>query len=366
MDNWNLCANLLVIRPDNIGDVLMSSPAIRAIKRSFGCKITLLTSEAGATASTLLPEVDETLVANFPWAKHTSSISPAYLNGLVSRLESAAFDGCVIFTVYSQNPLPTAMLAWAAGIPRRLAYCRENPYELLTHWVPDDEPYVHIRHQVARDLDLVEQIGAYSNDDRITLALPNVADAQAMAKLNRIGVNVGRPFVIFHAGVSEPKRAFPPEQWIALTQRFLIAHPTQQVLFTGSAADRAWTDQLCEACGAGTFSVGGLLNIAEFAAVIRQAALVVSVNTSTIHLASALGRPLVVLYALTNPQHTPWRCPHRLFPYSVTERSLQSRNEVIRHVDRSLYRERVSLPDPDDMLNAIDELLDSQGHGQLV
>src|SRR5690606_13002909 len=203
----------------------------------------------------------------------------------------------------------------------------------LTHWIPEDEPYSRIRHQVARDLDLVERIGAYSNDDRITLTVPVGAATQAAAKLNRIGVDVGRPFVIFHAGVSEPKRAFPLDRWIALTRRFLIAHSTQQVLFTGSAVDQPLTDQLCEACGKGTFSVGGLLDITEFAAIIRQAALVVSVNTATIHLASALGRPLVVLYALTNPQHTPWRCPHRLFPFSVTEKNLQSRNEVIRYVN---------------------------------
>ncbi|SEL29106.1 glycosyltransferase family 9 protein [Parapedobacter koreensis] len=366
MNNWNNCKNLLVVRPDNIGDVLMSSPAIRAIKRNFGSKITLLTSEAGAAGATLLPEVDETLVANFPWVKHTSSISPAYLDKLALQLKKAAFDGCIIFTVYSQNPLPTAMLAWAAGIPRRLAYCRENPYQLLTQWVPDDEPYSRVRHQVVRDLDLVERIGAYSNDDRITIAVPTGADSLVMAKLAHIGVDVRRPFVIFHAGVSEPKRAFPTERWAVLAQRFLATHPTQQILFTGSAGERTLTDHLHQACGAGTFSVGGLLDIVEFAAAIRQAALVVSVNTATIHLAAALGRPLVVLYACTNPQHTPWRCLHTLFSYSITDDGLRSRNEVIRYVDRSLYREQVNLPTIDDILNAIEVMLDSQGERQLA
>lgn len=366
MDSWHHCSHLLVVRPDNIGDVLMSSPAIRALKRSFGCKITLLTSEAGAMAAALLPEVDETLVANFPWAKHVSSISPAYLNGLISRLRTAAFDGCVVFSVYSQNPLPTVMLAWEAGIPRRLAYCRENPYELLTHWVPDAEPYSHIRHQVVRDLDLVEHIGAYANDDRITLTISSSAEIQAMEKLRGLGVDVARPFVIFHAGVSEPKRAFPLERWIALARRFLATHPSQQVLFTGNAVDRPLTDRLCAACGTGAFSVGGLLSITEFAAVIRQAALVVSVNTATIHLASALGRPLVVLYALTNPQHTPWRCPHILFPYSVPEEGLQSRNEVIRYVNGSLYPEKVNFPATNDILDAVEGLLNRQGQAQLV
>src|SRR5690606_23893909 len=111
----------------------------------------------------------------------------------------------------------------------------------------------------------------------------------------------------------------------------------------GSATERILTDYLQQASGSHTLSAAGLFDIQEFAAVIRQAALVASVNTATLHLAAALGRPLIVLYALTNPQHTPWRCPHICFPYSISH-ELRSRNEVIRHVDRSLYHEKIDLP----------------------
>src|SRR5690606_22825058 len=92
--------------------------------------------------------------------KQEGYLDPGQFSALVDQLKQYRFDGCVIFTVYSQNPLPAAMLAWMAGIPLRLAYCRENPYQLLSHWVPDDEPYSQIRHQVVRDLELVKHIGA--------------------------------------------------------------------------------------------------------------------------------------------------------------------------------------------------------------
>lgn len=366
MNHWNECTNLLVIRPDNLGDVLMTSPAIRAIKRRFGCKVTLLTSQSGAAAAELLPDIDETIAANFPWAKHASPVSPTDLDILIAQLKRAAFDSCIIFTVYSQNPLPTAMLAWCAGIPRRLAYCRENPYGLLTHWVPDEEPYSRIRHQVVRDLHLAEQIGAYTDDDRITLSIPDGAERGALYKLQQRSIDGTRPYVIFHAGVSESKRSFPMNKWIELTQRFKDAFPSIQVLFTGSEADRPLTDKLCRACGGGTFSLGGVLAIAEFAAVIRKASLVASVNTATLHLTSALGRPLVAFYARTNPQHTPWRCPHVLFPYSVMESELRSRNEVIRFVDNMVYRDKIGVPLTDEILRAMDGLLEGQRQGQFI
>jgi len=366
MENWGACKNLLVIRSDNLGDVLMSSPAIRAIKRSFGCKITLLTSVAGAEAAKLLPEVDAAIAVNFPWAKHGSSADEQDVAALVSQLRVGGFDGCVVFSVYSQNTLPAAMLAWMAGIPRRLAYCRENPYQLLTHWVPDDEPYTRIRHQVVRDLDLVERIGAYATDDRITIEVSAEADRSAMAKLNRIGVRRQRPFVIFHAGVSEAKRAFPEAHWIALARQAIRIHQVE-VLFTGNTAEKSLTDRLEEGSGEGAFSLGGLLDIAEFAAAIRQSALVVSVNTATPHLTAALGRPLVVLYAQTNPQHTPWRCNHVVFPYSILGEQQTSRNEVIRYVDRIRYGStKTRLPSTAELLDAIQVLLRREWFGEPV
>lgn len=74
---------------------------------------------------------------------------------MIDTLRDQAFDAAVVFTVYSQNPLPTAMLLYQAGVPRIAGYCRENPYGLMTDWLPDPEPLSEIRHEVTRQLDLV-------------------------------------------------------------------------------------------------------------------------------------------------------------------------------------------------------------------
>ena len=57
--SWTEVRNLLCVRLDSIGDVLMTTPAIRACRESFGCRVTLLTSRAGAAAARHVPEVDE-------------------------------------------------------------------------------------------------------------------------------------------------------------------------------------------------------------------------------------------------------------------------------------------------------------------
>ena len=78
---------------------------------------------------------------------------------LIAELKARAFDAAAIFTVYSQSPLPAAYLCYLAGIPLRLAHCRENPYHLLTDWVPEPEPAARMRHEVQRQLDLVATVG---------------------------------------------------------------------------------------------------------------------------------------------------------------------------------------------------------------
>src|SRR5690606_20238236 len=129
---WKNCKRILCVRPDNMGDLLMSAPAIAALKETFQCSITLLTSSVSRQIAARIPAVDDVIVWDMPWVKHTTRATTDFTQ-IVDILKQRAFDGAVIFTVFSQNPLPTALVLTLAGIPRRLCYCRENPYHLLSH-----------------------------------------------------------------------------------------------------------------------------------------------------------------------------------------------------------------------------------------
>ena len=64
-------------------------------------------------------------------------------------------------------------------------------------------------------------------------------------------------------------------------------------------------------------SLAGRLTLGELAALLRAAPVLVSNNSGPVHMAAALGTPVVDIYALTNPQHTPWMTPHRLLFHDV-------------------------------------------------
>jgi lipopolysaccharide heptosyltransferase II len=355
--SWKDCKNILIIRPDNMGDLIMSAPAIRALKETFGAKITVLTSTMAKGIVNHIPEIDEAIIFDLPWVKTANKPDVSVFNQVVAQLTEQHFDAAVIFTVYSQNPLPTAMLAYLAGIPRILAYCRENPYHLITDWAPDKEPYDLIKHQVRRDLDLVATVGATTKNENLHLNVDENLWPVVSRKLADQGFDVNQQWLILHAGVSEKKREYPVERWVA-TARQLIKENGYRILLTGSASEKNLTDELAMKIGEGSLSAAGLFGLDEFICLVKHAPVMLSVNTGTIHIAAAVGTPIVVLYAETNPQHTPWSVPCKVLYFSVPD-NLKSKNEVIVHVNNTHYASPALLPTADEVVNAVNELINS-------
>lgn len=358
MTTWKDCKNILCMRPDNMGDLIMSGPAIRALKQTFNARITLLTSSMGRLVAPFMDEIDETITFDLPWVKTKELTESDSIQYLVDALKLRQFDAAVIFTVYSQNPLPTAMLAYMAGIPRVLAYCRENPYGLLTHWIPDEEPHRFIRHQVCRDLDLVKAVGAVPTCESLSLHI-NDAWHKVARKLEISGVKLDRPWLILHTGVSEDKRQYPFDLWVETGHR-IIDELNAQVLLTGSSPEKQLTCGLQCEIGENSYSMAGLLTMEEFICLVQHSPLIVSVNTGAVHIAAAVGTPVVVLYAQTNPQHTPWKVPCKVLQVPVAGEA-QSKNEVIQYVNRKLYNQAINMPAPDDIILAVKELLNPVG-----
>jgi ADP-heptose:LPS heptosyltransferase len=335
-----------------MGDLIMTAPAVRALKESFGAHITVLTSPMAAEAAGLIAEIDEVIVYRAPWNRDHTTAEEA--TALISLLRSRAFDAAVIFTVYSQNPLPAALAAFLAGIPRRLAWCRENPYNLLTDWLPDAEPYFHISHQVVRDLQLVSSVGASTDNDRLELCFNAGAWKGALQKMTAAGLDPEKSWMVVHPGVSEKKREYPFKGWVEALEKILERSQRQFVL-TGTAGEMDMVKDIAAAIGPSAIALAGDLSLKEFVALIAHAPVVLSVNTATIHIAAATRTPVIVLYALTNPQHTPWRVPFRALPFHPRA-DLQSRNQVVQYVYQTILKDVQDTASPANIIEAMEQL----------
>jgi ADP-heptose:LPS heptosyltransferase len=309
---WEQARNVLAIRLDNLGDVLVTTPAIHAIRESLpAARIALLASPVGAQAGLLNPDIDEVIVYQAPWMDPWAKLplDPSREQETIAALAERQFDAAVIFASFRQSPLPAAYLCYLAGIPLRLAASIDGPGSLLTtrHRHPEQ-----MMHEVERGLDLVAAVGMHTADIRLVLAVPEVARQEAASTISG-----HRPLVVLHPGCSMPARTYP---WTMYADAIdlLVSRLDARVVLTGTLDEAplvaAILGRLSPAARARVDAAAGMLDFPAFCALIAAADLTITNNTGPMHVSAAVGTPVVALFALTNPpeQWGPWRAPHRM------------------------------------------------------
>lgn len=314
---WCAARRVLCVRLDNLGDVLMSTPAMHALQvQRPDRELTLLCSRASRVLLPHLPDVEACIGYDAPWVRHGDDAGTAHDEALLRVLCEARFDAAVIFAVYSQSALPAALMCRLAGIPLRLAHSRENAYGLLTHGIRDPEPQTKLRHEVQRQLDLVAAVGAWPRNTRLRLQVHEPERRQLRARLAMHGIDADAPWLLLHPGATAESRRWPREHY-AQAADALHAELGWPLVFSGSASEAALIGEVRAAMRAPSLSLAGVLGFGECAAAIEAATLLIANNSGPVHIAAACGTPVVVPYALTNPQHQPWRVPQRVLTQPV-------------------------------------------------
>ena len=303
MNDWLAARHLLAVRLDNIGDIIMLGPALRAIKESLPrIRLTLLASPGGALATSLLPWIDEVIAWRTLWQDvgQRMPFDPAYELELVDLLAKQGFDGALLFTSFKQTPHVAGYVCYLAGIPLRAGESKEFGGSTLTtelSGAPDD------MHQVERNLRLVEHLGFTVRDRRLAVVLPEDAYHEADALLAGAGIGPYTPYILLHPGASAQARRYPAEQYGALAR--LLTRRGWEVVVTGVEREAALIEEVYERapkvrCPAGTAS------LPAYAALVERARLVICNDTLPMHLADAVQTPVVVLFSGTDLEEQ-WR-----------------------------------------------------------
>src|SRR5438094_5479138 len=215
-ERWRTVRRVLAVRLDNLGDVLVTTPAIHAIKQSLpalsrgapGASLTLLASPVGAQVGRLNPDIDDVIVYEAPWMDpwHRLPQDADREQRMIATLKEREFDGAIIFTSFRQSALPAAYLCYLAGIPLRVAASIDGPGSLLTtrHKHPE-----RMMHEVERGLDLVGAIGISTDERDLVLKVPDEAMGAVTNLLAVQGLHEHHPLIVVHPGCSMPARTYP-------------------------------------------------------------------------------------------------------------------------------------------------------------
>ena len=354
-ERWHSARRILAIRLDNLGDVLVTTPALHAIKASLpAIELSLLTSPVGAQVARLNPDIDEVIVYEAPWMDpwHRLPQNSKREQQVIAMVKERQFDGAIIFTSYHQSSLPAAYLCYLADIPLRLAASIDGPGSLLTtrHKHPEC-----MMHEVERGLDLVNAIGLSTNVLDLVLKVPIMARESVYEFLSVQNVDPHRPLLVIHPGCSMPARTYPYDMYTRVLD-LVIERLGATVVVTGTQDEQTLVERLLDRVQEhnrrAILACAGTLPFPDFCALIEAADLVITNNTGPMHIAAAVKTPVVALFALTNPpeQWGPWHVPHRQLYHDVSCRICYNRICPYNH-------ECLRLITPEIVADAAEELL---------
>ncbi|WP_067807200.1 glycosyltransferase family 9 protein [Actinomadura formosensis] len=273
---------VLVARQDNIGEVLLAGPAVRAVARRAE-EVVLLCGPRGRAAADLLPGVDRVLEWRAPWIDPDHvPVERAAVDRLVRDLRG--FDRALILTSFHQSPLPLALLLRLAGTPWIGGISEDYSGSLLD-----------LRHRPDTDLPEPLRMLALAED----AGFPSPADTRLRVRgpLPDTGHLTGGPgYVVVHPGTSVPARAWPPGRCAEAVR--LLDAAGHRVAVTGHGDEKELTALVAGEAG---LDLGGRTTLPELASVLAGACAVVAGNTGPAHLAAAVGTPVVSLFAPTVP-----------------------------------------------------------------
>lgn len=282
--------SLLLIRLKSIGDIVLTLPAVHALRENFpDAKITFLTSKENAPLLRGFRNVDATIALDRAALRNGIS-GAAEIFRLLRRLRAENFSLAVDFQGYGE----TAWLSWWSGAPERWGQVYGPGREwLYTRSIRRNEQI----HLAEVNLSLLRQCGLKIGDIRNEFVLPEDALAEARNFFVEHHLHPARPTLLLQPFTSSPQKNWPLENYLALARHFQSRGA--QIIFSGGPADRV----ALEPARTAGFVVSAGVPLLVSAGLAKLSTLTVGGDTGLLHLAVAMGKRVLTLMGAIGRTH---------------------------------------------------------------
>ncbi|MCC7146149.1 MAG: lipopolysaccharide heptosyltransferase II [Phycisphaeraceae bacterium] len=312
---------LLVVLPTWLGDTVMATPTLRALRGLYPqTHISVLVRRENRPILASCPWVDRILTVrrgtrNVPGKRSQPGGAARQVRrgrptnrtetffGLTRRLAAGNFDAAILLP----NSFRTALMVRMAGVERRIGYARDGRGGLLTDKllprrrrggfvpVPTVEYY----------LGIAQYLGAVDTDVRMALFTHPEDDRQAAAILDKAGVGADRPLLLINPGASYgDAKLWPAERFAAVAEQCAAAYGAA-VAVSGAPRERAILDKVMAAAHCSIIDLPRLgVDLRLLKSVVKRASVMVTNDTGPRHMAAALGVPVVTVFGPTDPAWT--------------------------------------------------------------
>ena len=288
----------ILVRATNwVGDAIMAIPALRAVRAKFPEAHIAILARPYVADIYRGQEIADELIA-YDWkGKHAGF---AGRERLAKELREQKFDVALLL----QNAFDAAWLAWRAKIPRRIGYARDGRSWLLTHAIEVPGTGEILAHEKFYYLELIRRTGwltELGDEKFIQLRVSAEETAAAEEKLRVAGSRRGALRIAVGAGASYGSaKCWPPERFAAALND-LMARGDGEVILFGTPAEIAVTDAIAAKLSRPAINLTGRTNIAELPALLSRCQVFLGNDSGAMHVASAVGLPVVAVFGPTDP-----------------------------------------------------------------
>ncbi len=345
----NKIKKILIIRLDNIGDILVTTPSIRALREKFKeARIDILVKSYTKDLVKNNPYIDNVIVFDSPWLHRKAKLNPFgslkffLKNELIKRLRSEKYDLALEFHTDPRNIL----LMFLIKARYRLGHAVRGLGFLLTHAVP----YKENAHIVDKHAAIVECLGCSVKDKKTDLFI----DAGTAIKMKKAAGKTGNKIICLNPGTGRLNKYWFNERWAKLAD-YLVERYDLDIAFTGDKNDLKDIDEIMgfmknrKRCNV----FAGKLSLLETSALIKNSRLMVSTDSGPLHLAKAVGTPVVGLYGPVNPVEWGYKDKKSAYVSGFNKCTCKYLPDCIRKTDRYLCMKSISVQD---ILKAVEGL----------
>jgi lipopolysaccharide heptosyltransferase II len=325
---------VLLIRPDHLGDLLFTTPALAELRRALPeAHITYLIGPWFRDLVTRNPHIDEIQTCAFPGFRRESqgALEPyRLLWRLANELRGQRYDLAIILR---PDFWWGVWLAYLAGIPLRLGYADDLQTRFLTWALPvrEGEHAVRQNLRLARaaallakeragkehkagklsvgQIALLEDVAPVQGQPPLEFAPTDVARAWVRERLARAAITESNRYIVIHPGTGAPVKLWEAGSWARVADALAGVYGVRVVL-TGSAGEREQVEGIRTQMQQPALALIDETDLDKLAALLARADLALGVDNGPLHLATAQGTPTVRLYGPTDPRiFAPWGDP---------------------------------------------------------
>nr|BBH88927.1 glycosyl transferase [Thermosporothrix sp. COM3] len=305
---------ILLIRPDHLGDMVMTTPVLDALRAYVPtAQITMMVGPWAADVVARHPAIDHLRTCAFPGFRRTaqSALEPyTLLRQIAHELREEHYD----LAINLRNDFWWgAALMYLAGIPRRVGYALAPAEPFLTHALPF-RPH---QHSTFYNLELtsagLEALGLPALEqpfapERYPLVFTPTTDEQRwlQTQLEQAGIDEKTEVLVIHPGTGGAVKLWRNAAWTRSANALLNRYPTARLVLTGSPAEHEMLEAIAQGIEPRPLLLSQMTT-GQLAALLKRASLVLGVDNGPLHLAVAQGTPTVRLFGPTDPAiFGPW------------------------------------------------------------